>query len=437
MGEVEEVESCYVAPSEETPRQPLWLSPLDVLLANRGHTPTVYLYQRDAAAAVAGGGFFEVGRLKKAMAKALVAFYPLAGRLRRCAGGGRPEIDCNAEGALFVVARSSELTVDAFSDLKPSPELRRLFVPRIEPASIVLGVQVTFLSCGGVALGTVLHHSAIDALSAFHFFLTWSSYCRYGDAAAVDLPCHERTLLRARSPPVVHPDAHAMFSLKLNLRDEPTRPVSTKIFDISEGQLAALRQTCGGTSTFCAVSALVWQCACVARRLPLSAETRLTFPVNIRRRVRPPLPDRYFGNALVVVSAASTVEDVVSGTLAATAALVRATLRRADDEMLRSAIDHGEMMVGGRSTWNPPAARGNLPDTELRVTSWLGMPVYDADFGWGKPLVMSRAESVRGGFVYVMDGAGGDASGGGVRVLMCMEAVKMEEFKRLIYARFG
>uniref|UniRef100_J3L016 Uncharacterized protein n=1 Tax=Oryza brachyantha TaxID=4533 RepID=J3L016_ORYBR len=373
------------------------------------------------------------------MAKALVAFYPLAGRLRRCAGGGRPEIDCNADGALFVVARS-ELTVDAFTDLKPSPELRRLFVPRIEPASILLGVQVTFLSCGGVALGTVLHHAAIDAVSAFHFFQTWSSYCRYGEAAAVELPCHDRTLLRARSPPVVHPDAHAMFSVKLiNPRDEPTSPVSTKIFAISEGQLAALRQTCGGgtgTSTFCALSALIWQCACVARRLPLSAETRVTFPVNIRRRVRPPLPDRYFGSAIVIMSTAATVRDVVSGTLAATAALVSATLRRADDDTLRLAIDYSEM-VGMSSPSNGAAARGSLPDTEMRINSWMGMPVYDTDFGWGKPLVMSRAE-LRGGFAYIMDGAGGNAGGGGgVRVLVCMEEVNIVEFERLIYARVG
>lgn len=141
---VEEIESCFIAPSEDTPRQGLWLSPLDIVMVSRGHTPTVYFYQRDTATVAAD--YFEVGRLKEAMAKALVAFYPLAGRLS-VDGDGRPEIDCNAEGALFVVAQS-KLTVDAFSDLKPSPELRRLFAPRIEPASIMLGVQVSiYLVC--------------------------------------------------------------------------------------------------------------------------------------------------------------------------------------------------------------------------------------------------------------------------------------------------
>ncbi|WVZ48871.1 hypothetical protein U9M48_000267 [Paspalum notatum var. saurae] len=81
-------------------------------------------------------GFFDVRRLKASLAKALVSFYPLAGRLG-VDGSGRAEISCSGDGggALFVVARSDHLTVDDVSSIKPSPELRRLVVPRIEPSS--------------------------------------------------------------------------------------------------------------------------------------------------------------------------------------------------------------------------------------------------------------------------------------------------------------
>lgn len=133
------VETCFVAPSKKTPRQGLWLSSLDVVLANRGHTPLVYFYRSNNAAA----DFFDVDKLKAAMSKTLVAFYPLAGQLG-VDSDGRVEINCNGKGVLFVVARS-ELTVEDFSDIKPSPELRRLFVPHIdsaEPPCVVLAVQV-------------------------------------------------------------------------------------------------------------------------------------------------------------------------------------------------------------------------------------------------------------------------------------------------------
>jgi shikimate O-hydroxycinnamoyltransferase len=72
--EVTVVESSFVAPGEPTPRKGLWLSSLDLLMLNKGHTPTYYLFHRPDD--VTASDFFDVARLKEAMAKALVAFYP-------------------------------------------------------------------------------------------------------------------------------------------------------------------------------------------------------------------------------------------------------------------------------------------------------------------------------------------------------------------------
>ncbi|CAO2198849.1 unnamed protein product [Urochloa humidicola] len=136
--EVRVIESSFVAPSEPRPKKGLWMSSLDLLMAKRGHTPTFYLFHHNAAAS----DFFDVPRLKAAMAKALVPFYPLAGRLG-VDGSGRMEIDCNGEGALFVVARADDITIEEIKDVKPSPELRRQLVPRIEPSSVVTAVQAS------------------------------------------------------------------------------------------------------------------------------------------------------------------------------------------------------------------------------------------------------------------------------------------------------
>ncbi|OAY73090.1 Shikimate O-hydroxycinnamoyltransferase, partial [Ananas comosus] len=129
---VEILESCLVAPSEETPKHGLWLSNLD-LAAARGHTPTVYFYRPSG-----DHNFFSVEAVKAALSKALVPFYPLAGRLD-VGRDGRVEIDCNAEGALFVAARC-DYTVDSFREFEPSPETRRLFVPTADSADAPLVV---------------------------------------------------------------------------------------------------------------------------------------------------------------------------------------------------------------------------------------------------------------------------------------------------------
>ncbi|KAL6890275.1 hypothetical protein ACP4OV_009038 [Aristida adscensionis] len=435
--EVQVVESSLVLPSKATPRKELWLSPLDLEEGSRGHTPVLFFYRPAAAAAA---DFFDVARLKDALAKALVPFYPLAGRVD-ADGDGRVRVMCSGEGALFVVARSSLAGDDYFDDFKPSRDLRRLFLPRVEPLSVIEAIQVTFFRDGGVALGLLTHHAMADATSAAHFLQAWAALCRDGDAAAVPDPCHDRTLLRARSPPVVDPAALAALCPELTFSREPPGASANEVYVLSGDQVAALKRLAGGgaggkpASTFCALSALVWQCACVARRLPPGAEARLAFPASVRRRVRPPLPDGYFGNAIIQLHVAGAAGEVASEPLAATAARVRAAVARVDDEVVRSAVDHHHVNAANgaaaRRRW--PAA-GMLAETDVRINSWLGERLDDVDFGWGPPRVMSRAECLRAGFMYLMNG-GPAAGDGAVRVVVCMEKANIREFQRLLYER--
>lgn len=94
------------------------------------------------------------------------------------------------------------------------------------PCDLVL--QVTFLKCGGVAVGTGMHHVTMDGAGAIQFIRTWTSLARGLDAASVSPspPCHERTLLRARSPPSVTSE-HPVYSPS-NLNGMPRPFVTTR-----------------------------------------------------------------------------------------------------------------------------------------------------------------------------------------------------------------
>ncbi|KAL6868081.1 hypothetical protein ACP4OV_014926 [Aristida adscensionis] len=434
MVSVQVVESCLVVPSEATPMKELWLSPLDMVAPGRD-TPLLFFYAADDGAA----DFLAVAaRLKAALAKTLVAFYPLAGRLG-VDGDGRLMVSCNAEGALFVVARSS-LPAHYFDSFKPSHQQRLLFLPRLEPSSLIMAVQMTLLKNGGVALGLVTNHAVVDAASASHFLQTWSSFARDGGAAGggggVELPCHERALLRARSPPVVHPDALLTFCPRVPLSPHPPGAIANEVLLLSGEQVASLKRLCGGgaTSTFSAVSALVWQCVCAARRLRPEAEARLMFPANIRRRVPRLIPGRYFGNAVVELRATAAARDITSEALAATAGRIGGAIARVDEELVRSAVDYYAMKEETQRSSPRRRTAGSLGETDLKIVSWLGMRL-EADFGWGMPRLTSRAESARGGYVYLINGGpAGEGAAVGVRLLVCMEAANINDFQRLLYA---
>lgn len=121
---IEIKESTMVKPAQETPKRSLWNSNVDLVVPNF-HTPSVYFYRPTGAA-----NFFDPKALKDALSRALVPFYPMAGRLKRDEDG-RIEIDCNGEGVLFVEAESSDGTIDDFGDFAPTLELRRL-IPAVD-----------------------------------------------------------------------------------------------------------------------------------------------------------------------------------------------------------------------------------------------------------------------------------------------------------------
>ncbi|CAM0902214.1 unnamed protein product [Alopecurus aequalis] len=87
------IRSELVKPSEATPQSPVWLSNLD-LGARNSYSPMIYLFRTQSDDCL---GFFSADALRTALTRALVPFYPLAGRLGM-APDGRVEIDCNAEG---------------------------------------------------------------------------------------------------------------------------------------------------------------------------------------------------------------------------------------------------------------------------------------------------------------------------------------------------
>ncbi|BAF18917.1 hydroxycinnamoyltransferase 4 [Oryza sativa Japonica Group] len=424
MATVDVLTSEVVVPAGETPAGAVWLSNLD-LAARRGYTPTVFFYRHNGEP-----GFFAADAMRDSLARALVAFYPVAGRLG-LDGDGRVQVDCTGEGVVFATARSGHYALDdLMGEFVPCDEMRDLFVPAAPAAAsccprggALLLVQVTYLRCGGVVLGMALHHSIADGRSAAHFVETWASIARGAPAADAPVPpCFDHRLLAARP-------ARAVLYDHPEYKPEPAPPAraatastyASAIITLTKQQVGALRAACAGASTFRAVVALVWQCACRARALPPEAETRLHSMIDTRQRLSPPLPPGYFGNAVIRTSTAATAGEVVSSPVGHAARRARAATSQGED-YARSVVDYLE----GVDAMNLP--RSGVSRADLRAISWLGMSLADADFGWGSPAFMGPAIMYYSGFVYVMNAPGKD---GAVALALSLEPESMPEFRKV------
>ncbi|PON77785.1 Transferase [Parasponia andersonii] len=192
-------ERTLVKPAEKTPRHSLWLSDLDLLYDER-RAACIYFYKSNGAS-----NFFDLAVLKEALARVLVPYYPVAGRLRHD-DDGRLEINCNEEGVLFIVAESSS-AIDDFGDLITSPELPKLTAPAPDYSAGVssfplMTLQITYFKCGGVSLSVDAEHRVLDGNSAFNFVNAWSEIAQ-GRLHLTVPPVIDRTLLRARDPPQI------------------------------------------------------------------------------------------------------------------------------------------------------------------------------------------------------------------------------------------
>ncbi|KAA8522855.1 hypothetical protein F0562_009278 [Nyssa sinensis] len=427
-------ESSLVQPAQDTPKHTIWNSNLDLLVA-RIHLPTIYFYRPNGSS-----NFFEPSVLKEALSRVLVPFYPVAGRLGKD-DDGRFVINCNGEGVLFVEARS-ESTIDDFGGFTPRPEFEQL-VPAVDYSANISSYalfvsQVTFFKCGGVSLGCGVQHTLADGKSALHFINTWADVAR-GLSVTIP-PFIDRTLLRARDPPTpkfhhVEYDPSPSMNTLLGTPKSSLDPEASSIavLKLTPDQLNTLKAKSKEEknpvrySSYECLAAHVWRSACMARGLSDDQETKLYIATDGRSRMNPPLPPGYFGNVLFTATPIALYDEIRSRPLAHTVKKIHDALARMDDEYLRSALDFIEMQpdptvfTRGPHTFRCP---------NLNINSWIRLPVFDADFGWGRPIHMGPTNVVYEGTVYLLPSPTKDGS---VSLIVRLEPHHMEEFKKVIY----
>ncbi|KAI4379831.1 hypothetical protein MLD38_006077 [Melastoma candidum] len=437
--------SCLVKPHTPSCNGYLPLSEWDQI-GTITHVPTIYFYKPSHNLA----GL--VDRLRDSLSRVLVPFYPLAGRLR-WAEGSRLLLECNSMGVEFVVAESDG-GLDHLGDFSPCPEYEYL-VPKVDygrpicELSLLL-VQVTKFACGGFSLSLSISHAVADGPSALHFISEWARMARgepleivpYFNRAALGPPRNNglHTLFRTgQHSEFDHPPLLLGQSDNVEERKKKTM---VAMLTLTKYQVDRLKnkanQLCPSDTRpytrYETIAGHIWRCASKARKHEHDQQTALGVCVDSRSRMSPPIQPGYFGNATLDVVATSRSGELLSNPLGYAASRIRGAIEKVTDGYVRSAMEFLRQQPSLKRFQDLHSMGSDdgpfYGNPNLGVVSWMTLPIYGVDFGWGREVYMGPGNHDFDGDSLVLSGPKGDGS---VVVALCLQVQHMDDFKKFFY----
>lgn len=388
MGSSVRVKSAVViTPSDPTPTCVLSLSSLDSQLFLRFTIEYLFVYSPSPSL----DRITFSARLKAALAKALVPYYPFAGRVRPRPDGSGLEVLCRAQGAVFI---------EAFSDRYSSPDLEKapktvahwrkllsLYTRDVLKGSPPLVVQLTWLNDGAAAFAVGINHCISDGIGSAEFLNYFADLAKSPRASPspIPKPVWNRHLLNPLPMKKSKPGPLPEFSPVPDLCDFMTR-VSTDLkptsFTFDKRRLNELKNAASQLSdsvsnytSFEVLAAHVWRSWAKALGFPSNQTLKLLFSINVRNRVKPGIPDGYYGNAFVLGCAQSSAKELTQKGIGFGSGLVKKAKERVNNEYVKKV---SELVSESKAS----------PDSVgvLIVSQWSRLGLERVDLGVGKPV---------------------------------------------------
>ncbi|KAF8397329.1 hypothetical protein HHK36_016242 [Tetracentron sinense] len=416
-----------------------------------------------------------ISLLKRALSQTLTHFPALAGRLTTDSDG-YVHVTCNDAGVEFIHANARHFFIrDILSPVDVPDSVKGFFAfdgtvsydGHLKP---VAAVQVTELA-DGVFIGCTVNHSVTDGTSFWNFFNTFAEVCRgakgisrppnylrdsvFDSPAVLRFPDGAPKVTFSGNAPLRERIFHFSREAILKLKSRANTPVRKRIdngfpdaveilgkqsndgWKVSGGEnqnsyekitavlenwvknaISGPHGSETGTpdrtvenSSFQSLSAQLWRSVTRARKLASSKTTTFRMAVNCRHRLEPRLNPYYFGNAIQSIPTVASVGELLSHDLNWSAGLLHQNVVAHDDSTVRRGVKDWEK--------NPRCfPLGNFDGAMITMGSSPRFPMYDNDFGWGRPLAVRSGRSNK--FDGKISAFPGREGGGSVDLEVCL-----------------
>ncbi|MCL7051377.1 hypothetical protein MKW94_024237 [Papaver nudicaule] len=356
--------------------------------------------------------------LKKSLSATLNRFYPLAGRIR----DKNTWVECTDEGVDYIETRVH----GKLSDYTMTSNLLHKLVPVHTnlPTEVPAIVQVNFFDCVGIAITVCISHKIGDTSTYATFITGWAATARGAAADDIVYPSFD-------SQTMFPVDTASDFTGYGSSDEEENENLVTKRLVFSDASITALRQRIADTQTTLkyptrveAVSALIWKSAMEAsssKPLPQSNDQTpvswLRIIVNLRKKMNPPLGDSSFGN---IFTGATAKSPITCGGVELVELLgrVRSAIQKVDCEYVKKMQDDED--------FDSDFEDDHEEDNDYWLMSWCNFPLYESDFGFGKPywVTTDAVEVLDENDIYLLDARVGK----GVEAWIKLKEEKMAMF---------
>ncbi|KAL7164830.1 hypothetical protein ACSBR2_040678 [Camellia fascicularis] len=354
--------------------------------------PFIYFYTSDSS--------FNFARLKKSLSDILTGFYPLAGRLK-----DNLFVDCNDNGVDFFQAQVN-CKLSRLIERPDYVEINKLLpYPEMDDCGDkLLAIQVNIFECNGIAIGLYISHTVFDALSTFTFVNNWAAKARDPDSNLIVYPKFDLAKL---FPPRDMP-GYKVVSLTA---EEQKKVYEAKGFVFSANAVAALKAMYAANHSHLhpspsrveSVSAFIWSRFMVAtqgdKARQVGKSYRVVQAVNLRPRANPPLPETCLGNlsrfAVAVPSMEGSAEDGFG-----LITQMREAMKKIDGDYVKE-LQEGNPIPKANQL-DGKFKKGEKMGSFFTFTSASRFPVYEADFGFGKPIWFTMGAQSVGNVVILL-----------------------------------